>query len=290
MKIKHISNIKSGQDGAIFGEFLFRFDAKGFGRVYDLSAIDYSSAEPRELCEIASFRLDKADIIAPHSNSVVFGNEYFEEGDEFPLLYSNIYNNFAKAENKLCGVSCVYRIQRKENEFFSTLVQLIEIGFADRRGLWLSDGEINDVRPYGNFVVDTESSKYYGFVMRDGEKKTRYFKFNLPKLSDGEIDAIFGVRKVVLSENDIEEYFDVPYHNFMQGAVCYKDKIYEVEGFGENQRSAIRIIDLKEKREELYFDFYEAGYPVEPEFIDFYKGSCIYCDAHGNVFELSFEG
>lgn len=289
MKIKHIANIKPGQDGAIFGSLLFRFGTKGLGRVYNLSAIDYSSAEPSELPEISSFTLDRADEIAPHSNSVVFGNEYFSEGDEFPLLYSNIYNNFAKAENKLCGVSCVYRIQRSGNDFSSTLVQLIEVGFTDNRELWRSAGEILDVRPYGNFVIDTESSKYYAFVMRDGEKSTRYFRFNMPGLSDGEIDATFGVRKAILSENDIEEYFDVPYHNFMQGAVCYKGKIYEVEGFGKDVRSAIRVIDLNGKGEQLYFDFYEAGYEAEPELIDFCGEKCIYADAHGKLFCLAFE-
>ncbi len=289
MKIKHMANMKSGQDGAIFGNLLFRFDAVGVCTVYDLSALDFNASEPSELSEISSFVLDKAELIAPHSNSVAFGNEYFEEGDEFPLLYSNIYNNYAKSENKLCGVSCVYRIQRKENKFYSLLVQIIEIGFTESRMLWRSAGEISDVRPYGNIALDTENSKYYAFVMRDGERHTRYFRFNMPKPLDGDIDKALGVRRVILSESDIEEYFDVPYHNYMQGAVCHKDKIYEAEGFGKGERSAVRVIDLKEKCERLYFDFYEAGYAAEPEFIDFYGEKCIYSDARGNVFCLDFE-
>ncbi len=279
--------MKSGQDGAIFKNYIFRLDQRGVGSVYDISTLDFDAAEPSDISPICIFTLDKAEKILPHSNSVSFGGEYFEEGDEFPLLYSNIYNNYAKAENKLCGVTCVYRIEREGNSFKSTLVQLIEIGFTDDRELWRSSGEVSDVRPYGNFVADAKNSKLWAFVMRDGEKETRYFRFAMPKLSDGELDLEYGVKKVVLREQDIEEKFDVPYHNYIQGAVCHEDKIYEVEGFGKDVRSAIRIIDLKEKRQEIYFDFYAAGYEVEPEFIDFFGERCIYSDAHGRVFLLS---
>ena len=91
-------------------------------------------------------------MLVPHSNSVVFGNEYYDEQDEFPLLYTNIYNNYAKNDDKLEGVCLVYRIERNEREFTSTLVQIIQIGFVDDENLWTSAGEKEDVRPYGNFV------------------------------------------------------------------------------------------------------------------------------------------
>jgi hypothetical protein len=287
MKLKHIANIKTGQDGAVFKDLIFRLDARGNCSVYNLSESIFESDAPTDILPIGEFLLDRAEQIVPHSNSVVFGSEYYAEGDEFPLLYTNIYNNYAKEENKRCGVCCVYRIEREKGSFKSTLVQLIEIGFTDSRELWRSSGEVNDVRPYGNFVVDVEKAKYWAYVMRDGERSTRYFRFSLPSVADGELDADIGVKKVVLFEKDIEEYFDTPYHNYVQGAVCHGDKIYEVEGFGKDVRSAIRIIDLKEKRQEIYFDFYAAGYEDEPEFIDFYGERCVYSDAHGRVFLLT---
>lgn len=286
MKIKHIASIKPGQDGAIFGNNVFRFDARGNCKVYDFSGVDFEASEPIELLPIAEFTLDRAGEITPHSNSVVFGKEYFAEGDEFPLLYTNIYNTYAKAEDKMCGVCCVYRIERCEDTFRSTLVQIIEIGFTEDRELWRSCGDIVDVRPYGNFVIDTDNGNYWAYVMRDGERRTRYFKFNLPRLSDGKPDLRFGVPRVVISREDILEFFDVPYHNYVQGGVFYKGKVYEVEGFGKDVRAAIRVIDTEKKREQLYFDFYEAGYEAEPEFIDFYRERCIYIDAHGRVFFL----
>ena len=96
-----------GQDGAMFGDWIIRFDAKGNGHVFRIS-------EEKEVC---TFRLGSADKIVPHANAVVFGTEYLTPGDEFPLLYSNIYNNYAKSDDRLEGTVCVYRLTRNETEF-----------------------------------------------------------------------------------------------------------------------------------------------------------------------------
>ena len=281
MKITKLAKIRGGQDGAICNDLLFRFSSKGGCSVYDMTALD---GEP---APIAEFRLDKAELIAPHSNSVTFGSEFFAEGDEFPLLYSNIYNNYAKTEDKRVGVCCVYRLVREKGVFSTTLVQLIEIGFTDERGFWRS-AEGDDVRPYGNFVVDIDKNRLWAFVMRDGEKDTRYFAFDLPKLTDGVFCEEYGVSKVTLAQSDVKEYFDTPYHNYVQGAVCREGRIYSVEGFGERIHPAIRIIDTENKCQILHFDFFEADCPDEAELIDFYQGRCIYGNHVGEVFELEF--
>ena len=92
MKIEKIAKIKYGQDGAIWGGFLFRFDSDGSCAVYEMDKV---CANGEEIEAYSSFFLDRIDEVKPHSNSVVFGNEYYEGGDEFPLLYSNVYNNYA---------------------------------------------------------------------------------------------------------------------------------------------------------------------------------------------------
>lgn len=282
MEIKTLSKIIGGQDGAIYKNYLFRFSSKGGCTVYDLFAL---SAEP---ASIAEFKLDGLEFVVPHSNSVVFGNEFFAPEDEFPLLYSNVYNNYSKESDRRVGVCCVYRIVRDGMQFSSSLVQLIEIGFADKRDYWLSAEGVDDIRPYGNFVVDTDKNMLYAFVMRDGESRTRYFAFDLPRLSDGILCPTCGVKKVTLTADSVKEYFDVPYHNFVQGAVCREGKIYSVEGFGEKIHPALRIIDTEEKRQILHFDLFNAGYTDEAELIDFYGDRCIYGDHKGNLFELVF--
>ena len=288
MNFKHIATMASGQDGAIFGTLLFRFNAKGHCRVYDLSAVG-SGDEPVTLEAIATFTLDRADQIVPHSNAVMFGTEYAEPGDEFPLLYSNIYNNYAKTENKRTGVCCVYRLQREGDSFKTTLVQLIEIGFAADGALWCSEGG-GDVRPYGNFTIDRERGLYWAFVMRDASRTTRYFAFRLPRLTDGVADQEFGVNKVVLTPADILSRFDCDYHDYVQGACCHGGKIYSVEGFHADGKHppAMRVIDTVAGAQERYIDLVAHGCLIEPECIDFIGENCYYSDAHGALYFVDF--
>ena len=75
--------MESGQDGAIYGNFLFRFGGDGVCKVYSMA----------DKNKLSTFILDRIDVLTPHSNSVCFGTEFYEESDEFPLLYSNIYNS-----------------------------------------------------------------------------------------------------------------------------------------------------------------------------------------------------
>ena len=280
MQIKHLSTIHGGQDGAIWGDYLFRFRSSGLGAVYKLP----------EFVEIASFTLDRANRIAPHSNAVVFGTEYYDPADEFPLLYSNIYNNYAKAEDALTGMCCVYRLQRSENTFTSTLVQLIQIGFTEDTTLWRSSDGAKDVRPYGNFVIDREKNEYWAMSMQDTDNVSRYFAFDLPKLTDGVVDETFGVQKVTLHPGDIKKQFDCPYHHYFQGACFHDGKIYSLEGFGLGAKNvaAIRIIDTVAEKQILHEEFFDYGLTVEPELIDFCGDICYYSDSHGNLFILEF--
>ena len=98
VKITQVAKIKGNQDGAIFGSELFRFNSEGICNVYDLS--DIKKGEIVELEAVSSFKLDAAEKIVPHSNSVCFGCEYYYKEDQYPLLYSNVYNNYNDA---CCG-------------------------------------------------------------------------------------------------------------------------------------------------------------------------------------------
>ena len=286
MKITKIAKIRGGQDGVVYGGYLFRFDTEGNCFVYETKAL--LAADGANTEHISAFTCDKVDILKPHSNSVTFGTEYYQEGDEFPLLYSNIYNSYAKSEDKMKGVCAVYRLTRNGNEFDTKLVQIIEIGFVEDTSLWASAN--GDVRPYGNFCIDTEKRIYHGFTMRDGDWKTRYFSFDLPKLCDGKYDEKFGVNRVILQKEDIKEYFDCPYHRYIQGAICHEGLIYSVEGFDNDPTNlpAMRIIDTAQKKQTECVMFGDFGLVAEPEFIDFWDGICYYSDGHGNLYTIDF--
>ena len=289
MKLELLSKVKTGrQDGAIHGGYFFSFNHNGECTVYETQNL--GKLKDGEAEAFAEFVLDQHDTIVPHGNSVMFGKEYYDEKDEFPLLYTNIYNNYAKTENKLKGVCLVYRVQRNGREFITTLVQIIEIGFVEDETLWKSAGGIEDARPYGNFTIDAQRGILYAFTMRDATHSTRYFAFDLPKVTQGEMCEKYNVKRAVLKESDIKEYFDCDYHLYIQGACCHDGKIYSLEGFTDSPEypAAIRVIDTKLKKEVLYKRFGELGTEVEPEMIDFDEETCIYTDHYGNVYKVSF--
>ncbi len=286
MQIRKIGKIGEGQDGAIYNGTVFRFDHLGNGAAFDLSAVK----EGEEAKPISTFVLDKSDVLTPHSNAVFFGTEYYAPGDEFPLLYTNIYNNYDGEEDPLIGVCLVYRIWREGEGFQTELLQMIEIGFKENADLWRASAEGHGPRPYGNFVIDKKTNAYYAYVMRTEESGTRYFKFRIPSVHEGEIDPRYGVKRLVLDEADILDFFDTPHHFYIQGGIAYEGKIYSTEGFaysGEN-RPAIRVIDLEGKAQTDFADLMTAGYNEEPEMIDFSDGVCYYSDAHGNLYSVAF--
>ena len=272
-----LGNVQKGQDGAIFHNCIFRFNGKGLCRVYQLTT----------MAQLDEFTLDKAEILCPHSNSVFFGSEYFAPGDEFPILYTNVYNNYP---GQLEGVCCAYRITRMENHFSSQLVQVIRIGFA-HTPLWRSENG-QDIRPYGNFVMDAASQSLWAFVMRDESRSTRFFRFPMPKVGAGTPDAQWGVPVVTLEEQDITDRFDSCYVNFMQGAICRDSFIYSVEGFTvPNQRNAnpaLRIFDSNAQKQVFHLDLTAIGLTIEPEFVDIYDGQFYYADHDGNFYSVTF--
>ncbi len=267
-----------GQDGAIFKDILFRFETTGECTVYSLT----------EQKEIGKFPLDKKEILSPHSNSVCFGGEYADANDEFPLLYTNIYNNYSDADDKMEGVCCVYRIMRSGNNFSSELVQIIRIGFVENLKYWRSL-ESGDVRPYGNFTVDTENKILYAFTMRDKEKVTRYFAFDLPQLSDGIPNKNYGCNVVTLNIGDIKSQFDSEYSNYLQGACFHGGKIYSLEGFGgPDVPPRMQIIDPSKEKQYAAIDLFGLGFTNEPEMVDFYGGVLYYGDAYGQIVTFTF--
>lgn len=286
MKFKKIAVIQGGQDGAIYGNYLFRFDHTGKCYVYDVCSLNNSNGSK---CDFAyTFTLDKADITAPHSNSVMFGNTFYSPEDKFPLLYTNVYNNYSKTDFPRKGMTMVYRIFKNDGGFSSELVQIIEIGFTNDF-LWAS-ANIADRRPYGNFVLDKENDVYYAFTMHDESETTKYFSFDLPNVSDGIADELHGVKRVILDSSCIKTQFSDEIHRFMQGAVCYNGIIYSLEGFTDNSDNppAIRIVDPGKQKQLEYISLADSGYNIEPEFIDFCGGVCYYADYEGNLYTITF--
>ena len=164
----------SQQDGCVFNNYYFQFASDGYFGVYNLST----------LALIGVFPLDQVETITPHCNSACFSGIYYDDGDEFPLLFVNAYNNAGLP----LGTCYVHRILRNDNTFSTVLLKMITVGFTDDE-MWVSTD--NEFRPYGNFVVDTDNNHLYAYTLRDADKTTRFFQFAMPSFgsySEGAYD------------------------------------------------------------------------------------------------------
>ena len=280
LRFDYIMNIAIGQDGAIWGDELFRFDGSGNCKVYSMSG----------KVKTAEFKLERTDEFKPHSNAVFFGTEKYAEDDEFPLLYTNLYNTYAKEADRREGFLCAYRITRDKQTFRGELVQIIKIGFVNDRSLWKSMDDESDVRPYGNFILDRDTNKLYAFVMRDKERVTRYFEFDMPLVKDGTVCEKCGLPVVTLGADKILAKFDGAYSNYIQGACVHKGKLYSVEGFNcqpDNKRTnypRLQIMDLCAHEQYADIDLFDCGLYNEPEFICPWDDVLYYADCMGHVF------
>ncbi len=271
--LNKLGKIRGGQDGAIFDDKIFRFDTNGCGVVARLDTLE----------EVAKIRLEGE--VVPHCNSVSFSDEYFAEGDELPLLWANVYNNYQNSENRREGQCCIFRLTREDGIYVGRLVGIVKIGFVEDTERWISPSK-KDPRPYGNFVVDTVRGELCVFVMRLDANVTKHYIFELPRLADFvEVD---GLPTLVLTESMVKREFETPYMRFMQGGAVRDGLLVSSEGFTNSLENppALRCIDTLKGEELLCLKLVERGYTVEAELVEFVGDALYYSDAHGDLFEV----
>ena len=188
----------------------------------------------------------------------------------------------------MIGVCGVYRIVRDGDKFDSTLVQVIKIGFTEDTELWASKN--GDVRPYGNFVVDTDRNKLIAFTMRDADSSTRFFEFDIPMLDEGTKDSELKVKKVTLTKDDITDSFKVPYFKYLQGCTYYDGRVYSLEGFTNSAKNpaSMKIVDLSKKKMVTEIKLDDMGLTIEPEAAFVIDGELYYAEVSGNIYKFTF--
>lgn len=235
-----------GQDGAVYGKYLFRV-----GVINNQNYLSILICDTGALVQRISF-----GDISPHGNSVVFGSERFNEDDPFPLLYVNAYED----SDLPLGTCYAYRIIAGESGYSMSLVQTISIGFTES-DLWKDD---SDYRAYGNFVIDTDRNYLYAYLPRVQKNLTRFFKFAMPSVSEGD---------VVLEIDDIIDTFDVDYINAPQGNAYCAGKIVIVSGLANDPTTRkISVVDVFSKKIESVIKDSVAINEYEPEMVNIING------------------
>lgn len=200
-----------------------------------------------------------------HCNNANFGNEYYDEGDTFPLLYVSMEN---ASEHK----ALVYRVTVTGGVFAVTLVQTITFPTPSNDFLW-----------YPNAFIDCERSKMIiaGLGNNPWSSGTNniliYKTFPLPTLSDGD---------TTLDISDLEDTFMASGYPTTQGGFILNGRLYQVLGGPTNARMI--AVDLQGHKVASEIDLVGDGLAIEPEgcFVD---DDAIHINfVNGKIYKLKF--
>lgn len=251
----HVNNDEknSVQGAAAYGATLFLF----FDHMPRIDVINLQTKEHVQdiiMKETATY----------HCNNANFGSERFDAADAYPLLYVSMEN---KAEHKCL----VYRITGEAGSFALNLVQTITYPEVTEIPLY-----------YPNAVIDSENGYLWlsGYEIENWHavegNKTKYLKFRLPKLADGD---------VTLKVADALEQYEYPAMTATQGAICRGGKIYQVYDVGP-PTAYLRVFNGGKMESEV--KLHECGLSVEPENIFWYDGHLYFTNQKRDIYKLYF--
>ena len=228
------------QGGDCWGDFFFQFGTNNARiRVYDLALKTYAQ-------NIYVPNNQKGFVSNCHSNTVVFGTEYFEAGDLFPLIYVSTGYGVDGYTGAL-----VYRITKDNRGVFSvSLVQTIK--FPNLGTSWTE------------FIPAGE----YAYLCYTGDRIA--YKVKMPKLKDGDLVLIDPY-----SASDTYRF--PPRPNWMgssrnQDYLFHDGKIIFITGVSQGF-SGLVVLDLENRKWERIINFKKNGLTSEPESIFIWQGS-----------------
>lgn len=265
------------QGGAIYKDKLVCFNAmdKGGrpqGFIYDVRT-------GIKLCEMSfSFTLDSKEYYPLHANQVSFGNQFYDEESDFPLLYISQVNG-GNGRNDIRGERgvLVYNLRRiSENNYIPELVQAIIPDLDDSQLM----SKMGNYTP--NYIVDTDKHQlvvigYPNSSWYDLSGPQPIAVFRLPDLADG--------KEIVLTNNDIVDSYTLPISLIPQQSFYHEGKIFMVCGF--SKQAALRVINLSDKSVEYFYDMTRIT-SGEPQFLGLWNEKLLYYEynASGIVYEV----
>ena len=256
--VKYMDLVKpkaSIQGGACFADYLFvGHDRNSFMDVYDMTLRMYvgsmtmQTPDPKNRC---------------HANTVNFGNLYYKDGDEFPLLYVSSGYTISKTDDR--SNVYVYRISKKKIRkdsiiFRSELVQTISIIGSS----------------WSECITDNEHDALW--INYEGKNKSCYLKFPVPDVRQKSIllnPLVTSALDTIITKN-----YKILKHN--QGIMCHNGYIYTPFGVPAlREEPYLSIIDLDKKDYAYIVNLYDLEMfnrlnlrdnTWEPEFFFVYNG------------------
>lgn len=248
------NGVGSPQGAAIFGKYLFQFhDRFSLIEVYDL------------------YDKELVSVIRPepnpryHCNNACFSTQYYEKGDEFPLLYVSMEH----AEEHCALVLRLFRTPAGDFDFEK--VQTIVFPHPMATASY-----------YTNIVLDCRDKSLYvgGYVRQSWNKSEngnaiQYLKYDLPSVEEKEF---------VLKAEDIRARLSFDFRVATQGAEIRNGKLYQVFGVPGMGPTSLCCFNLADGTPVWEFNLPECGINEEPEALDFLDDELLVVGVSGTVY------
>lgn len=246
VKVEKLFNLKkttkrNTQGAAVFNNLLFQcHDTNDIIDIYDLQTNEH----------LQSIKLEGDSIT--HCNNVDFGREYYSESDRFPLLYLQVREKYHK--------TLVFRIVEEDSIMRLDKVQTLQFEPLN----WCTT------------TIDARKRKMY--VLRLGKEINYLYRFNLPKVSEG--DLTFHI-------SNASKTIEIPKVKQNQDATIHRRFLYRIYGFKD--QGVLGVVNLKEGKLVGLMDLTKYGMTSEPEGIIYYNHGLIITFLNKEVYRITFE-
>lgn len=237
-EIMTLGSIRYAQGGDCWGDYFFQFVQNNFTvRVYDL-------AEKALVQSIPIPPSERGFVSNCHCNTVCFGTEYYDAEDLFPLIY--VSTGYV-AEGYTGAL--VYRITQLNGVFSIHLVQTIR--FPVDKSSW------------------TEFIPGNGFAYLYYSSERAFFKYDIPKLEDGDI--------VLTRDSALDSFRIIDFPRWAasseQDHLMFNDKVVYITGLPQSGGAiTLVILNIYNQKVERIYDLKKSGLTTEPESIFVWQG------------------
>ena len=250
---KYMNQESSGgsvQGAAAYGDYLFQFqDHNEAVFIYNLA----------KKCYI------KKVVLTPntdnHCNQASFSNIFYNEKDNFPLLYvsgarSGTYNHIQ-----------VYKITGEDESI--ELEQIQEI--------ILPETTSQNYVSWTCAILDNENNSLYAYA---NNSHVRLIKFDIPD---------YHQEIVNLKDTDIIGFIPLDFIDHQQGGIIRNDILYMIFGVpGWGDQVWLRIFNIKTKTEIVRYNLSEKKFKGEPEGLFFYNNELFVATNNVGIYKIKF--